>query len=102
MTKISRLPGAFDHYWEWQLHAACRGLDSGLFFHPAGERGRAHDEREMAAKEVCRGCPVREECLRHALRTREPYGVWGGLSEDERRALLGPVHNERHPHHAAA
>ena len=88
MTKLSRLPGAFDHRWDWQLHALCRGLDTSVFFHPTGERGNAHDEREERARRICHECPVREACLQYALDTREPYGVWGGLTEDERRALL--------------
>ncbi|MGV9271429.1 WhiB family transcriptional regulator [Kitasatospora sp. NPDC003701] len=91
MSDISRLPGASDHHWNWQLGAACRGADTSLFFHPSGERGKAHDEREEDAKRVCQGCPVRRQCLRHALEVREPYGVWGGLTETERAALLGPA-----------
>ncbi|MEV7174880.1 WhiB family transcriptional regulator [Streptomyces sp. NPDC093224] len=53
----------------------------------AGARTRGEDraERDQAAKEVCALCPVRAECLRHALSVQEPYGVWGGLSEEERR-----------------
>ena len=48
-------------------------------------------DREAAAKAVCAGCPVRRECLDHALTSGEPYGVWGGLSEGERETLLyGP------------
>ncbi|MFF7635090.1 WhiB family transcriptional regulator [Kitasatospora sp. NPDC008050] len=88
MTDVSRLPGAFEHCWQWQIHASCRTADSGLFFHPPGERNPAHDDRDAAAKEVCARCPVREACLEHALRTREPYGVWGGLSAEERAAAL--------------
>ncbi|WP_405014645.1 WhiB family transcriptional regulator [Kitasatospora sp. NBC_01539] len=91
MNPVSRLPGAFEHHWNWQLHAACRTLDSSLFFHPSGERGRAHDGRERAAKQVCAGCPVREACLAHALHVKERYGVWGGLTEDERQELAGPA-----------
>ncbi|GGV48490.1 transcriptional regulator WhiD [Kitasatospora herbaricolor] len=89
MTDLKRLPGAFDHHWNWQLAAACRAVDTGLFFHPFGERGQAHDDREAEAKKICGGCPVRAQCLRHALEVREPYGVWGGLSEGERAELLG-------------
>ncbi|MCX5208515.1 WhiB family transcriptional regulator [Kitasatospora sp. NBC_00240] len=89
MTDLKRLPGAFDHHWNWQLAAACRAVDTSLFFHPFGERGQAHDDREEEAKKICQGCPVRTQCLRHALAVREPYGVWGGLSEGERAALLG-------------
>ena len=44
--------------------------------------------REMRAKAVCSGCPVIDSCLRWALAAREPYGVWGGLSVEEREALL--------------
>ncbi|MFI6843115.1 WhiB family transcriptional regulator [Kitasatospora sp. NBC_00085] len=88
MTDTSRLPGALDHYWNWQARAACRGGDTALFFHPAGERGQAHDEREQEAKRVCARCPVRRACLEHALRVHETYGVWGGLTESERAVLL--------------
>ncbi|MGV9267306.1 WhiB family transcriptional regulator [Kitasatospora sp. NPDC003701] len=87
MTNIARLPGALDHRWNWQLDGACRSADSGLFFHPVGERGEAHDSRESAAKAVCAGCPVRRECLRYALEAHERYGVWGGLGENERLRL---------------
>ncbi|WP_035839858.1 WhiB family transcriptional regulator [Kitasatospora azatica] len=90
MTNTSRLSCAVDHYWDWQLRAACRSSDSSLFFHPLGERGEAHDNREQAAKQVCARCPVRDACLSHALRVREPYGVWGGLNEEERAELLRP------------
>ena len=46
------------------------------------------DWREMLAKAVCASCPVIDNCLRWALAAREPYGVWGGLSTEEREALL--------------
>ncbi|GAA2149112.1 WhiB family transcriptional regulator [Kitasatospora kazusensis] len=88
MSDISRLPGAFEQYWAWQLKGACRGVDSSLFFHPPGERGPVHDEREDVAKEICFHCPVRRECAQYALAARERYGVWGGLTEDERQDLV--------------
>ncbi|MER6320040.1 WhiB family transcriptional regulator [Streptomyces sp. NPDC001581] len=91
MTDVSRLPGSGHHFWQWQTRAACRDLGSGRFFHPAGERGEDREERDAAAKRVCAACPVRTACLDHALRTREPFGVWGGLTEEERHALLGPA-----------
>jgi len=91
MTDISRLPAPNLEVWEWQLHGACRGQDTELFFHPEGERGPRRANREAAAKAVCASCPVRRECLDHALESGEPYGVWGGLSEGEREELLhGP------------
>jgi WhiB family redox-sensing transcriptional regulator len=84
MAEISRLPGPNADLWDWQLHAACRTVDPDVFFHPEGERGAARRNRDAAAKRVCAGCPVIAQCTAHALAVREPYGVWGGMSEDER------------------
>jgi WhiB family transcriptional regulator, redox-sensing transcriptional regulator len=105
MTDLSRLPGPVADVWDWQLHAACRGLPSDVFFHPDNERGPARAARDEAAKVVCAGCSVRVQCRAHALEIREPYGVWGGLSEDERdrqqlsvrmvRQRSGPSRNPR-------
>jgi WhiB family transcriptional regulator, redox-sensing transcriptional regulator len=89
MADFSRLPGPNADLWDWQLRGLCRGKDSSLFFHPEGERGAARSAREASAKEVCMRCPVRAECATHALAVREPYGVWGGLTEDEREAMMG-------------
>lgn len=89
MADTSRLPGPHLDYWQWQLDAACRGMDSAAFFHPPSERNAARERRVEQAKAICRTCPAIQDCLAHALRTREPYGVWGGRSEDERAELLG-------------
>lgn len=89
MTDISRLPGPALELWEWQQHGACRAQDTELFFHPDGERGPSRSGRQAAAKAVCASCPVLRQCREHALTVREPYGVWGGLSEDDREQLLG-------------
>ncbi|MFI7588171.1 WhiB family transcriptional regulator [Spongisporangium articulatum] len=86
MAEISRLPGPVADLWEWQFEGACRDSDPRLFFHPEGERGPARRERDLAAKAVCASCPVMDQCREHALAVREPYGVWGGLSEDDRQA----------------
>jgi WhiB family transcriptional regulator, redox-sensing transcriptional regulator len=73
----------------WQQRAACRGPDTWLFFPPSHfERRGDKDAREARAKAVCRTCPVRRECLDFALKIREPYGIWGGLTEVERRDLM--------------
>jgi WhiB family redox-sensing transcriptional regulator len=88
MSSVSRLPGPSADVWEWQRYGACRGRDSGQFFHPDGERGASRLRREIAAKSICRSCPVRPECAAHALAVREPYGVWGGFTESERLRLL--------------
>ena len=64
----------------WQTKSNCMGVDPDLFF---PERGASTRE----AKEVCRGCVVREECLEYALSKGEKFGIWGGMSERERRRL---------------
>jgi len=75
------------HEWNWQGHGLCRGLSSDVFFHPEGERGQDRRARATVAKQVCGDCPVLTRCRSHALRVREPYGVWGGLTEEERLAV---------------
>ncbi len=73
----------------WQDQAACRGPLGAVFFPPTTtERKREKMAREARAKEICRECPVLNECREYALEIREPHGVWGGMSENERRALL--------------
>ena len=64
----------------WQERANCLGVDPDLFF---PERGASTRE----AKGVCRGCEVRGECLEYALDHGEKFGIWGGLSERERRRV---------------
>ena len=64
----------------WQTQANCLGVDPDLFF---PERGASTKE----AKGVCRGCEVRLECLEYALQNGEKFGIWGGLSERERRRI---------------
>ena len=84
MADVSRPPGPNADFWDWQLRGSCRGTDSDLFFHPEGERGQARSSREESAKEVCLHCPVCKPCREHALKVHEPYGVWGGMTEEER------------------
>lgn len=70
---------------DWRDKAACLTVDPELFF-PVGNTGPAVDQIDRA-KSVCSHCPVTEYCLQYALDTNQDSGVWGGLSEDERRAL---------------
>jgi WhiB family redox-sensing transcriptional regulator len=70
---------------DWRHRALCRDEDPELFF-PVGTTGPALVQIEQA-KVVCGRCPVVESCLDWALRSGQDSGVWGGLSEDERRAL---------------
>ncbi|HXR53463.1 MAG TPA: WhiB family transcriptional regulator [Acidimicrobiales bacterium] len=78
MDAVSLLFGRQDR--DWQTRANCMGVDPDLFF---PERGASTRE----AKEVCRGCVVREDFLEYALANGEKFGIWGGLSERERRRL---------------
>ena len=73
------------HLWDWQVEGSCRLLPSEMFFHPDGERGRARRMRIEQAKAVCETCPVLQACREHALTVREPYGIWGGMGEEERQ-----------------
>ncbi|WP_298750581.1 WhiB family transcriptional regulator [uncultured Serinicoccus sp.] len=83
--------------WEWQFEGACRTTSPEVFFHPEGERGPARRRRDERAKQVCASCPVLEQCRTHALAVREPYGVWGGMTEEERVAYYEQVDSAR-PH----
>ncbi|HYO61420.1 MAG TPA: WhiB family transcriptional regulator [Actinomycetota bacterium] len=62
----------------WQEAAACKTLPLEMFFPPA-------EQEAEAAKAICSGCTVKEPCLEAALTAGERFGIWGGLSSDERR-----------------
>ncbi|MEU6328323.1 WhiB family transcriptional regulator [Streptomyces sp. NPDC047049] len=70
---------------DWRHDAVCREVDPEIFF-PVGNTGPALLQIEEA-KAVCRRCPVMGQCLQWALESRQDSGVWGGMSEDERRAM---------------
>lgn len=92
ITWVARAPSGEENFMEivnvmigmedrgWQSRSNCMGVDPDLFF---PERGASTRE----AKEVCRGCVVREDCLEYALDNGEKFGIWGGMSERERRRL---------------
>ncbi len=84
MTDVSRLPAPVSEHYEWQLRGSCRGLEVSVFFLPEGVRGPRKARRERAAKAICSQCPVLERCAEFAISTREQYGVWGGMTPDER------------------
>lgn len=66
--------------WEWARDGLCAQTDPEVFFPEKGQSS-------AAAKRICVACPVRSACLDAALARRERFGVWGGLSERERRRL---------------
>jgi WhiB family redox-sensing transcriptional regulator len=76
---------------EWQDKAACKGPQATAAFFPPShfERKDEKEAREHRAKAICATCPVRPPCLDYALSIREPHGIWGGLNELERKALMG-------------
>jgi WhiB family transcriptional regulator, redox-sensing transcriptional regulator len=79
---------------EWELTARCRRHDPTLFFGPNRfEPKRERLAREAEAKSICATCPALDPCRDYALTNAEVYGVWGGLGEADRRAVLarGPV-----------
>lgn len=71
---------------DWRDHAVCREEDPELFF-PVGNSADAYHQAD-AAKAVCARCPVMEQCGRWAIRNRVEHGVWGGMSENDRRKVL--------------
>jgi len=71
--------------YSWRISAICRDTDPELFF-PVGTTGQALLQIAKA-KGVCCQCPVKVECLDFAMETNQDTGIWGGLSEDERRNL---------------
>ena len=73
----------------WHLDAACRGPYQAIFFPPERtERRKEKRMREARAKEICLECPVLEQCRGYAFDIREQHGIWGGLTENERKELF--------------
>ncbi len=95
MSETSRLPKPVAANWEWQYEGACRSLPTEMFFHPDGERGPRRKARENAAKAVCASCPVIAACRAHALAAQEPYGIWGGLTEEERLDIISKAQRQQ-------
>jgi len=73
---------------DWRSLAACLSTNPDLFF-PLSSSGKSL-EQETKAKAICARCLVRRECLAFAVRTHQAFGVWGGMSEQERQQVSGP------------
>lgn len=80
MTRSAPLTAAGPTRMSWAERGACRDVDPDTLFVPGAAQHRA--------KRVCDACPVRTECLAEALDNRMEFGIWGGLTERERRSLL--------------
>ncbi len=75
----------------WQAGAACSGESGSVFYPPLRtERRTVRSSREQRAKAVCASCPVKSECLEHAVAHDERFGIWGGLTNRERRIAVVP------------
>lgn len=66
---------------EWHEDAACQGVDVDIFF-------SLDEDDQRQALELCRSCPVQQDCLRYALEHNELYGIWGGMKESDRRSMI--------------
>jgi WhiB family redox-sensing transcriptional regulator len=102
MSETTRLPKPVAEAWEWQYEGACRSLPTEMFFHPDGERGSRREARIRAAKAVCATCPVVAACRAHALSVQEPYGIWGGLTEEERLEIISNARRNRRSEYVTA
>jgi WhiB family redox-sensing transcriptional regulator len=69
----------------WRQQAICFGLEPGLFFTEQDDGGMGTYANSKHAKDVCRQCPVRLECLVNAYENKEEFGIWGGTTPSERR-----------------
>lgn len=70
----------------WRDNAECKGVNPDLFFPERGESTRP-------PKDWCKKCTVRQQCLDYAIENNERFGIWGGLSERERRAYRKHANN---------
>ena len=82
MSSPAALPSTWGSDHDWRQAAACRDLDTTLFF--VVGTGPDALAKEARAKAVCATCPVRLECLEYAIVTNQENGVWGGMGEEER------------------
>jgi WhiB family redox-sensing transcriptional regulator len=74
--------------WEWQEEGVCRSFETNTFFLENSLRGKKKSQKEKIAVSICNTCPVKMQCLEHALNTPEIYGVWGGMTEEQRHQIL--------------
>ena len=96
MTALSTTLKPIADNWEWQYDGACNGVDPEAFFLEPSARGKNKRHKEQKAVAICKMCPVKEVCLEHALSIPEYFGVWGGMTEDQRQTIIkrsGIVHS---------
>lgn len=81
VAQASHIPTVYEHEMRWTKQAACKGMDPEAFFPGRGSRV------SLEVRATCAGCPVKADCLEHAVTHHEWAGYWGGTSEHERREL---------------
>lgn len=81
------LPSPISEEWQWQLEAHCRTENVDTFY-PNTMRGASFRHQVLTAKQICHRCAVLERCRNYALKSAEPYGIWGGLTATERSKSL--------------
>ena len=101
MADIRRFPVPVTDIWDWQMDGACRGMDSGFFFHPEGERGPA-GRRETRAKQICRTCPVLDNAAGTRWRCTSPTACGAGCRGRARGDIRGRTPPAGWPRAAAA
>ncbi|MFF0279705.1 WhiB family transcriptional regulator [Rhodococcus aetherivorans] len=82
----TEVPDPYDGH-HWRLHARCRFIGPDTFYAPEDETWGERQRRERAARDICAACPVRIPCRDDAVKNKEQHGIWGGLTERERRGL---------------
>lgn len=87
MTSVSTALKPVHDRWDWQYQGACNGVETNEFFLEDSMRGKNKRTREVNAIAICNTCPVKQACLDHALSVPEVYGVWGGMTEEQRHML---------------
>jgi WhiB family redox-sensing transcriptional regulator len=88
MTAVGATLKPIADNWDWQYDGACNGVDPDTFFLDPLVRGKNKRDKEQRAVAVCRTCPVKQTCLDHALTVPEYFGVWGGMTEDQRQEII--------------
>jgi WhiB family redox-sensing transcriptional regulator len=91
MTSVSTALKPIADQWSWQFEGACNGADPESFFLDPNQRGDSKRTKEQRAIAICNTCPVKKQCLEHALNVPEVYGVWGGMTEENRAELANSL-----------
>lgn len=79
--------------WAWQQQGLCREVTSDIFFYEEKVRGDEKRSHISQAKTVCNACPVKQECLDFSIKTNQSHGMWGGLTQEERKELVNGRQN---------